>query len=87
MKKLLLICCIALLTSCASVKIGGSLTSFTQTDSLTSVGFNIHGDGQLKPKLDSLYSGYAVDIAGQKIQITHSANDFDISGLLNLNRK
>lgn len=87
MKKFILLFCIAALASCTTLKVGGDITSVAQTDSTTSIGFHAHGKGQLAPKLDSLYKGYPVDLAGHKIQITHTPTYFDINGLLNFKTK
>lgn len=86
MKKLLLIICIAF-SSCQTLKVGGNITSVAKTDSTVSIGFYIHGEGQLQPKLDSLYYGYPVYFGEQLIQIIHTDNSFDINGLLNFKTK
>lgn len=86
MKKLFLILSIAFI-SCQSLRVGGNITSFSSTGDKVSVGFNLHGQGALKPKLDSLYNGYAINLAGQIFQITHTDTSFDASGILNFKTK
>ena len=91
MKKTILIACAALFTSaCASVKVGGEISSLAFSDTTVTIGAKFHAKGtqnEIASKADSLAKGYPVMIAGQWFQIRYSATDVELNTILNFKTK